>query len=122
MRDDADTDAVYQRLATELGRLGLLYLHLVDQTASTGGPQTRPDLERMIRERFAGPVILSGGYGDARRAEADLVEGKGDLIAFGRPFISNPTLVDKLRTGAPLTPPDAETFFTPGSRGYTDYV
>jgi N-ethylmaleimide reductase len=65
-------------------------------------------------------VILSGGY-DRARAEADLAAGKGELVAFGRPFLANPDLVDKLATNAALTAPDFATFYTPGERGYTDY-
>jgi len=46
---------------------------------------------------------------------------EADLIAFGRPFISNPDLVEKLKTGMALTDPDMSTFYTPGEKGYTDY-
>ena len=73
-----------------------------------------------LRTGFKGTYVLSGGY-DRARAEADLVEGKGDLVAFGRPFLANPDLVQKLATGAALTAPDFGTFYTPGERGYTDY-
>ncbi|MEI7879296.1 MAG: alkene reductase, partial [bacterium] len=64
--------------------------------------------------------ILSGGY-DRDRAESDLQSGAADLIAFGRPFIANPNLVARLRDGIPLATPDMTTFYTPGSKGYTDY-
>jgi len=50
------------------------------------------------------------------------VDGQADLIAFGRPFISNPDLVERLRQGVPLNPPDMATFYTPGPVGYTDYA
>jgi N-ethylmaleimide reductase len=120
MQPDAETENVYGRLAEELSRLGLLYIHVVDHSAM-GAPEVKPSVKRRIRERFTGLVILSGGY-DAARAEHDLVERKGDLVAFGRPFISNPGLVEKLRSGAALTPPDPATFYTPGEKGYTDYV
>ncbi|MEQ1582783.1 MAG: alkene reductase, partial [Candidatus Nitrotoga sp.] len=62
----------------------------------------------------------SGGY-DLTRANADLDLQRGDLVAFGRPFISNPDLVEKLRNGSPLTAPDSNTFYTPAEKGYTDY-
>jgi N-ethylmaleimide reductase len=120
MTADPDTDAVYTRLADELGKLGLLYIHIVDHSAM-GAPPVKPAIKQAIREHFKGHVILSGGY-DADRAEADLIEKKGDLVAFGRPFISNPSLVEKLRSGAPLTPADPTTFYTPGEKGYTDYA
>jgi N-ethylmaleimide reductase len=65
-------------------------------------------------------VILSGGY-DRERAETDLRSGAADLIAFGRPFLANPDLVERLRTDAPLNNADMSTFYTPDSAGYTDY-
>jgi len=67
-----------------------------------------------------GALILSGGY-DAARAEADLAAGKCDLIAFGRPFLANPDLIARMKAGAALNSPDADTFYTADAKGYTDY-
>ena len=119
MRPDAKMDALYLRLVEALNEIGLVYIHIVDHS-SMGAPQVSPELKAKIRANFKGKYILSGGY-DAARANADLDAQKGDLVAFGRPFISNPDLVSKLRSGAALTPPDASTFYTPGEKGYTDY-
>ncbi len=116
---DEHTDAVYTRLAEELGKLGLAYVHLVDH-AAMGAPPVKPEIKAAIRKAFGGPIILSGGY-DLARANADLAEGKGELVAFGRPFLANPDLVDKLKSGAALKQPDMSTFYTPGEKGYTDY-
>jgi N-ethylmaleimide reductase len=116
---DADTDAVYLKVVQELSALGLVYVHVVDHSAQ-GAPKPKPELIRGMRAAFKGTFILSGGY-DAVRAEADLQEKRGDLVAFGTKFISNPTLVTKLRTGAPLAPFDPSTFYTPDAKGYTDY-
>ncbi|HWQ09725.1 MAG TPA: hypothetical protein VN436_11470, partial [Holophaga sp.] len=55
------------------------------------------------------------------RAETDLAAGRGDLVAFGRPFLANPDLPARLRMRAPLNEPDASTFYAPGEKGYTDY-
>ena len=85
-----------------------------------GAPEVSPTLKARIRATFKGAYILSGGY-DRARADADLDANRGDLVAFGRPFISNPDLVEKLRTGSTLTDPDFDTFYTPGEKGYTDY-
>jgi len=119
MAADAETDTQFAQLATELSTIGLGYLHVVDH-ASMGGPTVSPALKAQLRATFRGTYILSGGY-DAARAEADLAAGKGDLVAFGRPFIANPALVTKLQTGAALRAPKPETFYTPGAQGYTDY-
>jgi N-ethylmaleimide reductase len=119
MRPDDAIEDVYVALAKELSKIGLLYVHVVDHS-SMGAPEVKPSVKRKLRESFAGTLILSGGY-DRARAEADLAEGRADLIAFGRPFLSNPRLVTKLETGAPLTPPDFATFYTPGEKGYSDW-
>jgi len=116
---DAKMDALYLRLVEELNAIGLVYIHVVDHS-SMGAPEVSADLKAKIRANFNGKYILSGGY-DAARANADLDAQKGDLVAFGRPFISNPDLVAKLQSGAALTAPDFSTFYTPGEKGYTDY-
>jgi N-ethylmaleimide reductase len=119
MTPDADMDALYLRLVDELNALGVAYIHVVDHS-SMGAPEVSPMLKAKIRAAFKGGYILSGGY-DAARANADLDANRGDLVAFGRPFISNPDLVRKLRSGAALAAPDFATFYTPGEKGYTDY-
>lgn len=116
---DAEMDALYLRLIDELNALGLLYIHIVDHCAM-GAPEVSPVLKAGVRAAFNGQYILSGGY-DAARAEADLDAQRGDLVAFGRPFISNPDLVAKLKSGQALVAPDFSTFYTPGEKGYTDY-
>ena len=113
----------YAALATGLGKLALAYVHLVDHSAM-GAPKPEPStVERICHEFRAaggGAVILSGGY-DRDRAEADLASGAADLIAYGRPFIANPDLVERLQINAPLTAADQATFYSPGSTGYSDY-
>lgn len=119
MAPDAEMDTLYLRLIEELNTLGLLYIHIVDHSAM-GAPEVSPVLKARIRAAFKGRYILSGGY-DLARADADLDAQRGDLVAFGRPFISNPDLVSKLKSGRELVLPDASTFYTAGEKGYTDY-
>ncbi|MGZ3809717.1 MAG: oxidoreductase, partial [Bacteriovorax sp.] len=119
MNPDNDMSVLYENLASELNKLGIAYIHVVDHS-SMGAPPVNPELKESIRKIFKGKYILSGGY-DLNRAETDLNANKGDLVAFGRPFISNPDLVEKLKTKKPLTPFDMNTFYTPGEKGYTDY-
>jgi N-ethylmaleimide reductase len=119
MASDPHQDDVYLRLASSIGGLGLAYLHIVDHSAM-GAPGPGANLKLRLRDTYSGCLILSGGY-DAARANADLVANRGDLVAFGRPFISNPDLVAKLQSGAALAAPDFDTFYTPGEKGYTDY-
>ncbi|MEK7358299.1 MAG: alkene reductase, partial [Bdellovibrionota bacterium] len=112
MQPDPDTEKVFSRLAEELGKLGLLYIHIVDHS-TMGAPEVTPSVKLEIRAKFKGHTILSGGY-DLDRAEHDLVEKKGELVAFGRPLISNPNFISKLRNGTPLAAADHMTFYTPG--------
>lgn len=114
-----EINATYSLLAEKLNKLNLLYMHVADHSA-LGAPTLDPVIKPLIREKFKGTFILSGGY-DVRKAEQELVEQKGDLVAFGRLFISNPNLVDKLKNGYQLNDADKDTFYTPGEKGYTDY-
>lgn len=120
MTPDADMDELYVYLAKELSELRIAYIHLVDHS-SMGAPKVSDELKAKMRKNFKGTLILSGGY-DRARAEADLTAQAGDLIAFGRPFISNPTLVEKLKAGLELTPANPETFYSADEKGYTDYI
>lgn len=112
-------EETYELLAKELNKLGLVYMHVVDHSAM-GAPAVSDSVKEKIRKNFNGAYILSGGF-DAVKAGKDIEEGKGDLTAFGRPFISNPNLVEKLKSGAELRTADMATFYTPGEKGYTDY-
>ncbi len=112
-------DAQYLALVKGLSELAIAYIHVVDHS-SMGTPPVSDELKQTLRAAFAGAVVLSGGY-DAARAESDLGAKKGDLVAFGRPFLANPDLVQRLRAGAALNAPDMATFYTPGPKGYTDY-
>jgi N-ethylmaleimide reductase len=115
--------AQYTDLAAALGRFKLAYLHTVDHSAM-GAPRPDPaTITAMCREFLVAggqAVILSGGY-DRERAEADLQSGAADLIAYGRPFISNPDLVERLKGGHPLAEADQASFYSPGPAGYSDY-
>jgi N-ethylmaleimide reductase len=119
MTSDAATDELYAHLVAELSRIGLAHLHVVNHS-SMGAPPVSEALAAAMRAGFRGAYILSGGY-DLARAEADLAAGKGDLVAFGRPFLANPRLVDKLAHGGELHAPDPATFYTPGEKGYIDW-
>ena len=112
-------DETYAYLARELNQLGIVYLHLLNG----GAPDTQTAIRRLfaaVRKTFAGTIILCGNY-DRNGAEAELESGLADLVAFGRPFVSNPDLPERLRSGAELAAPDPSTFFAGGDQGYLDY-
>jgi N-ethylmaleimide reductase len=112
-------DTQYLALATELGALGLAYLHLVDHS-SMGAPAIPVEFKQALRQQFGRVFIASGGF-DAARAEQLLAAGAADLVAFGRPALANPDLVERLKHALPLNAPDFKTFYTPGEVGYSDY-
>lgn len=112
-------EAEYTWLAQQLDMRGLAYLHLVDHSAM-GAPPVPASIKATFRSSFKGALILSGGY-DAARAESDLAAGKCNLVAVGRPFLANPDLIARWKTGEALNVPDQATFYTPGAKGYTDY-
>lgn len=119
MKPYEELNTQYSELAKGLGALGLAYIHLVDHSAM-GAPEVSRAIKEDIRDNFGSTIILSGGY-NAERAERDLQEGLGHLVAFGRPFIANPDLVERMASSENLETPNHETFYTPGPEGYTDY-
>ena len=112
-------EADYSYLAQQLDACGLAYIHLVDHSAM-GAPTVPASMKATFRTLFKRTLILSGGY-DAERAEGDLLAGKCDLVAVGRPFLANPDLIARWKTNAPVNAPDMSTFYTPGPKGYIDY-
>lgn len=112
-------EADYTYLAQQLNVRGLVYIHLVDHS-SMGAPLVPDTMKAAFRKLFKNTLILSGGY-DAERAESDLIERKCDLIAVGRPFLTNPDLLTRWKTGAAMNAPNMDTFYTPGPKGYIDY-
>jgi N-ethylmaleimide reductase len=120
MQPYPEIDDAYSYLASQLDALGILYIHLVDHSAA--GTHTVPlAIKQTIREKLKNTLILAGGY-SKETAERDLQSGLADLIAFGKPFISNPDLADRMRNDWPVsTAWDTGTFYTPGPQGYTDY-
>jgi N-ethylmaleimide reductase len=114
-----EVQAQFLALAAKLSALKLLYVHLVDHS-SMGAPPVPADFKVKLRNGFDGLFILSGGF-DQTTAEAALVEKRGDLVAFGRPFLANPDLPARMQKDEPLNQPDQSTFYTPGPKGYTDY-
>ncbi len=115
-----EIDATYDYLSKELNKLDITYIHVVDHSAM-GAPEVPTELKKLIRNNFKNAIILSGGY-EVKRAEADIESGLGDLVAFGRPYINNPDLVERMRNNLPLSETlNMDQFYTADENGYTDY-
>lgn len=113
-------DEQYLALVQKLSDLGLVYLHQLDHSAM-GAPAVPAANKQQLRKAFKQTYIAAGGF-DATTAEALLTSGEADLIAFGRPFLTTPDLVARMKKGAAPNEPDMSTFYTPGEKGYTDYA
>ncbi|MHA6788391.1 alkene reductase [Pseudomonas bijieensis] len=109
----------FDYLVDQLNALDIVYLHVVE--GATGGPRDVAPFDfGALRQRFKNTYIANNGY-DLDLATSRLVEDKADLIAFGRPFIGNPDLVERLKTGSPLSAFNPATLYGGGATGYIDY-
>jgi N-ethylmaleimide reductase len=116
---ESNPQPIYNYIAGELGRRGLAFIHVVE--GATGGPRdVAPFDYAALRKAFGGAYIGNNGYTRESAIEA-VASGHVDAVAFGKLFISNPDLVERLRTGAPLNEWDQTTFYGGGEHGYTDY-
>ena len=116
---DSNPQAVFGYLVEALNQRGIAFIHFIE--GATGGPRDLPGFDyAAARQAFKGTYIANNGY-DRQMAIDAIESGKADAIAFGRMFISNPDLVERLKLNAALNEPNPSTFYTPGPVGYTDY-
>jgi N-ethylmaleimide reductase len=117
---DSDPATTFGLAVTALDRLGLAYLHLVEQFGAESLSDAEHAVLAAVRERWHGPYIANGAYNGERAAEA-IEKGWATAVAFGVPFIANPDLPLRLLQGLPLAEADQGTFYTGGRHGYVDY-
>jgi N-ethylmaleimide reductase len=121
---DSDPRALFDHVARELNRFGLAYLHIIEPRVKGNvvfNEGQAPVAAERLRGIFNGRIIAAGGFEPATAA-AIVEKGDADLVAFGRHFIANPDLPDRIRKGLPLSPYDRNTFYTFEAKGYTDYL
>jgi N-ethylmaleimide reductase len=117
--EDPDGEATGLLVARELAKRDLAFLHLSEPDWA-GGPALADTFRHQLREAYPGVIVAAGSY-TVDKATRLLDEGFIDAAAFGRPFIANPDLPERLASGAPLNEPDTATFYGGGAEGYTDY-
>lgn len=117
---DGDPAATFGHAAQALDGFGLAYLHVTEALPGSPMHVALPPVAPTMRRRYRGTLILNGGYDEAK-AEQAIAGGEADAIAFGVPFLANPDLVARIRTGAPKNTPDYATLYTPTDKGYLDY-
>jgi N-ethylmaleimide reductase len=122
---DSNPEALFTYVAQQLAPLNLAYLHLIDPrilgNIEDENASPAPVAAQMIRQHYNGVIIAAGGF-NGEYAEAILQAGDADLVAFGRHFIANPDLPERLRHNLPLNAYDRPTFFGGTEVGYTDYA
>jgi N-ethylmaleimide reductase len=118
---DSNPRETFAYLATELSRIGISYIHLIEPIGGKLGVIS-PEMQMapLIRNKFDGTLILNGGY-DARSGIEAIESGLADLIAYGVLFLANPDLPERFRKDAPLNREDVATFYSGEDKGYTDY-
>lgn len=119
--DDSAPEKLFPAAAAALNELGIAFLELREPgPEGTFGRTDVPKQSPAIRAAFKGPLILNSDYTVALAEEA-VASGLADAIAFGRPFIGNPDLVERIRAGAEWAADNPQTWYAPGPEGYTDY-
>lgn len=115
---DSNPAETFGHAARVLGDLGVAFLHVVENLKSHpfGSDRVTP----MIRERYDGPLMVNDGY-SPEAAEAVLERGEADLVSFGKLYLANPDLPERIHRDGPYNEPDVATFYGGGVEGYTDY-
>ena len=120
--DDSNPEPLFTAAAKALSDLGIAFLELREPGPDgTFGRTDVPKLSPAIRKVFKGVLVVNSDYDTLEKAQAELDTGDADAISFGRPFIANPDLPERLRSGAPLAKDDAKTWYSQGPEGYIDY-
>ncbi|WPL19476.1 N-ethylmaleimide reductase [Thiorhodovibrio winogradskyi] len=117
---DANPADTFGTVTDHLSRLGIAMLEIADTDVMAGAEPRMQQMREFTRERFDGALMLNGGY-TPERARASIAAGDGDCVSFGRLFLANPDLPERIRQDGPYNEPDQATFYGGGAQGYTDY-
>ncbi len=119
---DSNPEPLFAYVAEELSKIGIAFLELRESRPNgTFRADDQPQVSPVIRQHFKGVLVLNGDY-TPQEAEETVAAGKADAIAFGRSFISNPDLPERIRNDLPLTAPGGmDTWYSQSDEGYADY-
>lgn len=121
MKMDEETIPTFDYIIEKLNDYDLAYLHLSEPFSDVSDiPYAETEIAKRYRPIYNGTIIINGGF-DQEKGNKVLAEGNADLVAFGKPYISNPDLVERFEQNIPLTDWNEDTFYTPGKEGYLDY-
>jgi len=118
---DKETIPTFDYIIEKLNEYDLAYLHLSEPfTDVSEVPFAETEIAKRYRPIYNGTIIINGGF-DQEKGNAILESGNADLVAYGKPYISNPDLAERFEQNLPLTDWNQDTFYTPGTKGYLDY-
>ena len=121
MTMDEDTIPTFEYIIKKLNDYNLAYIHLSEPFTDVSDiPYAVTEIAKHFRPLYNGTLMINGGF-DQESGNAVIASGNADLVAYGKPYISNPDLVERFEQGIDLAEWDNDTFYTPGKKGYTDY-
>ncbi|CAM4212684.1 alkene reductase [Gillisia limnaea] len=121
MKMDEETIPTFDYIIEKLNDYNLAFLHLSEPFTDVSDiPYAETEIAKRYRPIYKGTIIINSGF-DQEKGNKVLEEGYADLVAFGKPYVSNPDLVERFAQNVPLTEWNADTFYTPGKEGYLDY-
>ncbi|WP_390821833.1 alkene reductase [[Muricauda] lutisoli] len=121
MTMDEDTIPTFEYIIKKLNDYNLAYIHLSEPFTDVSDiPYAVTEIAKHFRPLYNGTLMINGGF-DQDSGNEVIASGNADLVAFGKPYISNPDLVERFEKGLELADWDKDTFYTPGKEGYTDY-
>ncbi|WP_318308492.1 alkene reductase [Flagellimonas crocea] len=121
MTMDEDTIPTFEYIIKKLNDYNLAYIHLSEPFTDVSDiPYAVTEIAKHFRPLYNGTLMINGGF-DQESGNAVIASGNADLVAFGKPYVSNPDLVERFENDVELAEWDKDTFYTPGKEGYTDY-
>ena len=121
MTMDKDTIPTFEYIIKKLNDYNLAYIHLSEPFTDVSDiPYAVTEIAKHFRPLYNGTLMINGGF-DQDSGNEVIASGNADLVAYGKPYISNPDLVERFEHGIELAEWDKDTFYTPGKEGYTDY-
>ena len=121
MTMDEDTIPTFDYIIEKLNDYDLAYLHLSEPFTDVSEiPYAETQIAKRYRPIYKGTLMINSNF-DQEKGNQVIEDGDADLVAYGKPYISNPDLVERFEQGVELTDWDQDTFYTPGHKGYTDY-
>jgi len=122
MEADEETIPTFDYIVSKLNDYNLAYLHLSEPFTDVSAiPYLVSDIAKRYRPMYNGTLVINNAF-DQEKGNKVIEDGLADAVAFGKPFISNPDLVERFEANAELADWDKDTFYTPGEKGYTDYA